>query len=127
MPDTIHSADLLLVQVERQLDEVDAGMLAADPTSLQIASIELRRASTAFASALAAALSAEAFDPAFRTRIEAVAQRLANQRESAARRNAVVERTLSSLMRSREGATYSVAGGRTPFGAAAGSYALGTH
>ncbi|MBU1443364.1 MAG: hypothetical protein KJ832_18975 [Gammaproteobacteria bacterium] len=122
MPDTRSSVETLLVDVERQLDQVDAGLMATEPSGLQAACTDLRSVAVAFARMLEAALSAEAFDHAFRRRIEAVAQRLATQREALARRNFVVERALASIMRRAQGdATYSVPGERSSFGA--GSYA----
>ena len=110
MPDTRESTVRLLIEVEQQLEAVDSGLREADPSALQAACTELRRASLDFASVLEAALSAEAFDPPIRGRIEAVARRLALQRESLARRNVVVERALASIMRRHAGPTYSVPG-----------------
>lgn len=112
MPDTRHSAEALLSDVEDRLDAVDTGILAAEPVQLQAASTELRSVSRAFAEALAAALSAEAFDAEFRRRIETVAQRMANQREQIARRNVVVMRALESIMPKPAGVTYSRPGVR---------------
>lgn len=117
MPDTRESTVSLLVEVEQQLAAVDAGLHEPDPTALQAACVELRRAALGFAAALEAALSAEVFDPSFRRRVEAVAQRLALQRESLARRNVVVERALASLMRRHVGPTYAMPGHAQMLGA----------
>lgn len=106
MPDTRESTLGLLAEVERQLEAVDSGLLASDPAELAAASVKLRRAAMDFGAMLEAALSAEVFDPAFRQRVEAVAQRLKLQREALARRNVVVERALGSLMRRHAGPTY---------------------
>ena len=110
MPDTRESTVSLLIEVEQQLQAVDAGLHQSDPTALQTACAELRRAALGFAAVLEAALSAEVFDPSFRRRVEAVAQRLALQRESLARRNVVVERALAALMRRHAGPTYVMPG-----------------
>jgi hypothetical protein len=110
MPDTRESTVQLLVDVEQQLEAVDSGLREADPAALQAACVELRRAALDFAAVLEAALSAEVFDVPFRGRVEAVAQRLALQRESLARRNVVVERALASIMRRHAGPTYSIPG-----------------
>lgn len=126
MPDSRHSTELLLVDVERQLDIVDTALLDAQPSDLPEACAGLRRLSIAFARVLEAALSAEAFDNSFRLRIEAVAERLATQRSSLARRSVFVERALASIMRPRVDATYTMSGERRAF-AAAGSYAVGSH
>jgi len=117
MPDTRNSAQSLLVEVERQLDAVDASLLSSDPATLPGASAELRDAAVAFSRALGAALSAEAFDPAFRRRIDAVAQRLAAQREGIARRTVVVDRALASIFRPQPEATYARVGARPAFAA----------
>lgn len=114
MPDTRNSTESLLVEVERQLDVVDAGLLAAEPTGLQGACNELRDIAVSFARVLEAALSAEVFDQAFRRRIDAVAQRLATQRQSIARRNVVVERALASIFRPAADATYARPGDQRP-------------
>ena len=106
MPDTRNATETLLVEVERQLDAVDAGLLGTEPTGLPGACAELRETAVAFARVLEAALSAEVFDHAFRRRIDAVAQRLATQRQSIARRNVVVERALASIFRPQAEATY---------------------
>jgi hypothetical protein len=115
VPDTRNSAESLLGEVERQLDVVDAGLLASDPAGLPGSSTDLRDVAVAFSRVLEAALSAEAFDPAFRRRVEAVAQRLATQRQSIARRNVVVERALASIFRPQAEATYAKVGERPAF------------
>jgi len=125
MPDSRHSTELLLIDVERQLDVVDAALLAAQPGDLPEACAGLRRLAISFARVLESALSAEAFDHGFRLRIEAVAERLATQCSSLARRSVFVERALASIMRPRVDATYSMSGERRVF-AAAGSYAVGS-
>ena len=106
MPDTRHTAESLLLTVEQALDVVDAGLMAAEPGELPVASRRLRDVTLAFSRALEAALSAEVFDHAFRRRVEAVAQRLATQRQSIARRNVGVERALASIFRPMGEATY---------------------
>lgn len=110
MPDTRESAFGLLIEVEQRLAAVDAGLHAPDPAALQAACVELRHATLTFAGVLEAALSAEAFDPPFRRRVETVAQHLAQQREALARRNVVVEQALASLMRRHVGPTYAMPG-----------------
>jgi len=110
MPDTRDSAVTLLERVEAQLAAVDLGLHEADPSALEAACADMRRAALDFAGVLEAALSAEAFDAEFRHRVEAVAQRLALQRESVARRNMVVERALASIMRRHTDPTYTVPG-----------------
>lgn len=115
MPDTRNSTESLLVEVERQLDVVDAGLLASDPTGLPGACAELREVAVSFARVLEAALSAEVFDHAFRRRVDAVAQRLATQRQSIARRNVSVERALAAIFRPQADATYGRAGERPAF------------
>lgn len=110
MPDTRESTDHLLKQVEQQLEAVDVGLLAPDPTQLQLACARLRLVTLDFTAVLESALSAEAFDLGFRERIEAVARRLKLQRESLARRNVVVERALASIMRRHTDPTYTVPG-----------------
>ncbi len=115
MPDTRSSTESMLVEVERQLDSVDAGLMAAEPSGLQSACNELRDVAVAFARVLEAALSAEVFDQAFRRRIEAVAQRLATLRQSIARRNVVVERALASIFRPSAEGTYTRPGERPVF------------
>ncbi|SFO30010.1 hypothetical protein SAMN05443579_102287 [Variovorax sp. PDC80] len=115
MPDTRASAELLLSEVEDQLDRVDAGLRCDQPSDLLQASGELRRCATGFARALEAALSAEALDAEFRRRIEAVAQRLSNQRDSVARRTVIVDRSLASLLGPRPDATYTMPGERRVF------------
>lgn len=117
MPDTRNSTESLLVEVERQLDVVDAGLLAAEPAGLQSACNDLRDVAVSFARVLEAALSAEVFDQAFRRRIDAVAQRLATQRQSIARRNVVVERALASIFSPAADATYGRTGERAVFAA----------
>lgn len=107
MPDTRNSTEALLTHVERQLDVVDAQLLADEPEELPAACTELRRVTIAFSGVLEAALSAEVWDHAFRRRIDAVAHRLATQRQSLARRNVMVERALASIMRPRPEPTYS--------------------
>lgn len=106
MPDTRNSTETLLTDVERQLDVVDAQLLSEEPSGLQPACTELRRVSIAFARVLEAALSAEVWDHAFRRRVDAVAQRLATQRQCLARRSVMVERALASIMGPRKEATY---------------------
>jgi hypothetical protein len=108
VPDTRNSTEALLIDVERQLDVVDAQLLEAEPTGLAAACTELRRVAIAFSRVLEAALSAEVWDHAFRRRIDAVAHRLATQRQSLARRNVVVERALASIMRPRAEPTYTM-------------------
>ena len=98
-----------------QLDRVDAGLRCDQPSDLLQASGELRRCATGFARALEAALSAEALDAEFRRRIEAVAQRLSNQRDSVARRTVIVDRSLASLLGPRPDATYTMPGERRVF------------
>lgn len=115
MPDTRNSTETLLVELERQLDVVDADLLAAEPTGLANACADLRELAVSFARVLEAALSAEVFDHAFRRRIDAVAQRLATQRQSIARRNVVVERALASIFRPQADATYGRTGERAAF------------
>ncbi len=110
MPDTRESVEVLLRGVERQLDEVDAGLLGGDASCVGALCTDVRRTALAFSDALQAALSAEAFEPDFRRRIEAVARRLAMQREGLARRRASVDRVLASIMRPVQGATYSIPG-----------------
>ena len=117
MPDTRNSTESLLVEVERQLDAVDAGLLASDPAGLPGSCTDLRDVAVTFARVLEAALSAEVFDHAFRRRIDAVAQRLATQRQSIARRNVVVERALASIFRPQGDSTYVKPGGRAAFAA----------
>lgn len=112
MPDTRESVELLLSDVELQLDVVDAALLDNDASRMGALCADMRRVAIAFASALQAALSAETFDLGFRRRIEAVARRLAMQREGLARRNASVDRVLASIMRPAQGATYSIPGAR---------------
>ncbi|VWX60252.1 conserved hypothetical protein [Burkholderiales bacterium 8X] len=119
MPDSRQSTEALLVDVERQLDEVDAALLADEPTRLQEACSSLRGVAISFARMLEAALSAEVFDAGFKRRVEAVAERLNTQRTSLARRSVVVERALASIMRPSGDATYSVPGSRAAFGASA--------
>ena len=126
MPDSRQSTESLLIDVERQLDDVDSALLAAEPTRLQEACTALRQLAIAFARVLESALSAETFDQVFRRRIEAVAERLNTQRVSLARRSVVVERALASIMRPSADATYSVPGGRAAFGASTG-YAASAH
>lgn len=126
MPDSRQSTEMLLMGVERQLDIVDAALLDAQPSDLPEACAGLRKLTISFAGVLESALSAEAFDHSFRLRIEAVAERLATQRSSLARRSVFVERALASIMRPRVDATYSMSGERRVF-AAAGSYAIGSH
>ena len=116
MPDTRLSTEVLLMQVEHQLDLIDTGLHAPSPDGLQEASGELRRSAVAFAGVLESALSAEVFDTGFRQRIETVAQRLSNQRQALARRNAMVERALASMMKPRGAGTYSLPGERSSFG-----------
>ena len=115
MPDTRNSAESLLVEVEQQLDVVDAGLMAGEPDALQRACAALREVALSFARVLEAALSAEVFDHAFRRRIDAVAQRLATQRQSIARRSVVVERALASIFRPQADATYARLGDRPTF------------
>jgi len=110
MPDTRDFAVTLLERVEAQLAVVDSGLHASDPAALEAACTDMRRAALEFAGVLEAALSAEAFDAEFRQRVEAVARRLALQRESVARRNMVVERALASIMRRHTDPTYTVPG-----------------
>ena len=112
MPDTRESVELLLSDVEQQLDAVDAALLDSDPSRMSELCAGVRRAAIAFSGALQAALSAEAFDAGFRGRIEAVARRLALQREGLARRSASVDRVLASLVRPAPGPTYSIPGAR---------------
>lgn len=112
MPDTRQSAEALLSDVERQLDAVDVALLESNPADLGIASAGVRRIAVAFVEVLESALSAEAFDPFFRSRVEAVTRRLAMQRENIARRNVVVERALASLMRPAPVVTYAIPGAR---------------
>lgn len=112
MPDTRQSAETLLADVERQLDAVDAALLAADPSNLGDASADVRRIAVSFVAVLESALSAEAFDLTFRSRIETVTHRLAMQREGLARRSALVERALASLMRPLPPSTYVIPGAR---------------
>ncbi len=112
MPDTRHSAEVLLSDVERQLDAVDVALLASDPADLGEASAGVRRIAIAFVEVLESALSAEAFDPFFRSRVEMVTRRLSMQRESLARRSVVVDRALASLMRSPRDVTYAIPGAR---------------
>lgn len=118
MPDHRTSAQALLVDLERLLDRVDSGLLAADAGALRGACIELRRAAITSAHAFEAALPVAAADPAFRRRIELVALRLASQRTNLARRSVVVTRALASLLGPRADTTYSVPGERMAFGAA---------
>jgi hypothetical protein len=110
MPDTLQSTQSMLSAVERQLDLVDAALVDGDAVRLGVACADIRIASLAFAGALESALSAEAFDREFRTRIEAVARRLSMQRTGLARRNVVVERALASLIKPRPSATYVMPG-----------------
>ena len=117
MPDTCQSAEALLSDVERQLDAVDAALLEADPADLGEASAGVRRITVAFVATLESALSAEAFDPVFRSRVETVTYRLSMQREGLARRSAMVERTLASIMRPSPVVTYAVPGARALAGA----------
>lgn len=125
MPDTRASVDLLLGEVEQQLDGVDAGLRCDEPSGLMQASAELRRVAAGFARALEAALSAEATDAEFRGRIEAVARRLALQRDSVARRAVVVDRSLASLLGPRPDATYSMPGERKVFAGLQSAYLAG--
>lgn len=110
MPDTLQSTQQLLSAVESQIDLVDAVLLDGDAVRLSAACSDIRIASMAFAGALEAALSAEAFDREFRTRIETVARRLSLQRTGLARRHVVVERSLASLIKPRASATYVMPG-----------------
>jgi len=119
MPDTRDTTEALLAEVERDLDAVAASLLNDEPAQLEAACQSLRGVAVRFAGVLEAALSAEVFDPAFRRRIEAVAARLAVQRDSVARRNVVVERALASLMRRHTDPTYAPPGLRPGFGAMA--------
>ncbi|MGI4779796.1 MAG: hypothetical protein ACRYGA_17045 [Janthinobacterium lividum] len=112
MPDTYQSAEALLVDVERQLDAVDAALLAAHPADLGEVSAGVRRIAVSFVEVLESVLSAEAFDTTFRDRIETVTHRLAMQREGLARRSALVERALASLMRPLPPSTYVIPGAR---------------
>jgi hypothetical protein len=117
MPDTRHSTEILLLAVEQQLDSVDAALLADQVEDLPRCSARLREVTVSFARALEAALSAEVFDSAFRRRIEAAAERLATQRQSIARRNVGVERTLASIFGRAAPATYAFPGERPAFAA----------
>ena len=110
MPDTLYSTEELLSAVERQLDLVDAVLLEGDAVRLAAVCADIRVAALAFAGALEAALSAEAFDCEFRWRIETVARRLSMQRAGLARRSVVVERALASIIKPRPGATYVMPG-----------------
>jgi hypothetical protein len=113
MPDTRQSAEALLSDVEHQLDAVDVALLATDPSALHEASAGMRRSTVSFVAVLKSALSAEAFDPFFRSRIENVTRRLAMQREGLARRSVMTERTLASIMRPAAMVTYAIPGARS--------------
>ena len=83
MPDTRESAESLLIDVEQQLDSGRRRPAwRTEPAGCRPPAATLRSVALAFAGVLEAALSAEAFDHAFRRRVEAVAQRLATQREA---------------------------------------------
>ena len=117
MPGTCNAAESLLLDVERRLSLVDACLLKAEPSGLEDACIELRRATIAFANALQVALAAGARDSALRRHINAVAQRLGEQRTCVARRSVVVERALRSVLRPQQpAATYRVPNQRSAFG-----------
>ena len=123
MPDTRQSVEALLSDVERQLDAVDVALLQSDPSNLNEASAGVRRIAITFVEVLESALSAEAFDPFFRSRIEMVTRRLSMQRESLARRSVVVDRALASLMRSAPDVTYAIPGARALAAAQSRSHA----
>jgi hypothetical protein len=113
MPDTLDSTRHLLAAVESQLDLVDAALLEGNAMHLEAFSIDVRTTAVAFAGALEAALSAEAFGDDFRERIERVARRLSLQRAGMARRHVAVERALASLtIKTRPDATYVMPGAR---------------
>lgn len=114
MPDSRLSTEALLGDVEHQLEAVDQHLMQGDVLALHGATTELRKLSLAFARVLEAALSAEVFDPMFRQRVDRVAGRLSQQRAHLARRNAMVERALASLLRPAQPATYSVPGQSLP-------------
>ncbi len=114
MPDSRLSTEALLGDVETQLEAVDQHLMEGDALALQGATTQLRQVSLAFARVLEAALSAEVFDLPFRQRIECVAGRLSQQREHLARRNALVERALASLLRPAQAPTYTIPGQGMP-------------
>ena len=126
-PDVRDEAEALLCDVERHLAAVDDALIGNAPQSLQAAAVALRSSALTFGKALEVAFSAEAFDAAIRRRIDAVAERLRDQRAALARRNALVERTLAVIMRVPDDATYGRPGARKSVFAGAGNHSLGAH
>ena len=100
----------LLAEVERQVGAIDACLLDGDAPALEVAVTRLRASGLAFAEAMSADMPSQAFEPAFRKRVDDVAHRLGLQRGQLVRRSAVVERTLASILRTPAAATYSMHG-----------------
>ncbi len=119
-PIDAHQAQSLLQELERRLGSVDAQLLAAEPAGLERACAELRDGSFALADLMTLigsppSGSEAASGQALRKRLDALAQRLLDQRNSLARRSVVVDRTLDSILRPHGEVTYRIPGERGTF------------
>lgn len=126
--------EALLGQVEQDLQEVSAALLAADAPGLEKSTLSLRTAVVAFAQALEVwraqqgaqeqGAAQDALPAALQQRIRAASALLAMQRENLARLSAAHGRQLAALlpMAGAAEATYEAAVNGRPTGSAARMY-----
>jgi hypothetical protein len=106
------SSDRLLAhlhQVETLLDTMAGLLVRGDAPAFELSATALRQAMLELAHATALEPSPNSLDPATRTRLQSVSQRLVRQRENLARRAVVAERALAAVL-PHPSVTYSAPG-----------------
>ncbi|MDF1485797.1 hypothetical protein PY257_11505 [Ramlibacter sp. H39-3-26] len=99
MPST--SSQLLdhaLAAVDRQITDLSAALIAAEPERVESQSVQLRQASAELAQVLGSLSSDDFSRPALRARLQQMAAQLAQQREGAMRIAAFAQRQAACLL-----------------------------